>query len=88
VPPADAAERRPAGGRGRPDSLLGTATPVGRARVECNDARQPEMRRRVSPADPAVPRPDRGRGRSDSLLGTATPVGRARVERKENALPG
>jgi len=88
VPPADAAVRRPDGGRGRPDSFLGTATPVGRARVEHNHARQPRIRKRVSPADPAVPRPDRGRGRPDSFLGTAAPVGRARVERNDAGQKG
>ena len=88
VSPADPAVLRPDRGRVRPESLLGTATTVGRARVERNDAPQPGMRIRVSPADPAVPRPDRGRGRPDSLFGTATPVERARVERKENGQPG
>jgi len=75
-------------GRRPPDSLLETATPVGRARKERKGNGLPSWRKRVCAADLAVPRPDRGRGRRDSLLGTATPVGRARVEGSDERQPG
>jgi len=68
--------------------VLGTASPVGRARVKRKGNGLPGLRKRVSSPEQAFPRAYRGRRRPHALLGTAAPVGRARVERKGNHLPG
>ena len=66
--------------RERPDSLLGTASPMERTPVERKDDDLPGTWKSEYQADLAVTCPDRGRGRREATSVSAALVGRTRGE--------